>query len=182
MILFLLLLVPMLTFWRLVLLRPLLTLSFSAVDASFSLLLGNHSEGYVTLANSRGDWTVHDPLLSPQPQISAPVEALQCFSLCLPIFWALALAPGFSQRVWRVLGLGTLLLVIVSQLSIVLFVVYQANQYFGIVSAAWAVFLLHLAGYCSVAVVPYAAPLLIFIWLDRNLRAQVFREPIQQIS
>lgn len=180
-ILFGILLSAALALWRLVLLKPLLALSRDVVDISFSLLVGVSSAGYVTV-DSGGDWIVHDPLRFPEPRIAVALEGLQCFSMCLPIFWALALAARPGQRLWRVLGLGTLLLVVVSQLSLVLFLVYDANPSFGMVSAPWAVFLLHVAGYCTLNVVPYAAPLMMVMWLDRNLRAQVFPEPTPQIQ
>ena len=187
--LFLILLASMLLLWKLVLLAPLQALSRGAIQGVFSLLPfpGSGSAELITVDSSTGDWVVHASLLllterEITVQIAGANEAgvrmqpvmLQCFSLSLPIFWALALAVCPGKRLWRVLGIGTLLLAIVSQASLVLFLAYWTDRYFVVASSTWSEYLLQLAGYLSLNVVPYATPLVMVISLHRRLRSLVF--------
>jgi hypothetical protein len=187
--LFAVLLGALLVLWRLVLLEPLLTMSRGAIQSVFSLLPypGSGSAELITVDSGNGDWVVHASLLLlPERAITTQLAGLrdagvrtqpvmlQCFSLSLPIFWALALAAWPGKPLGRVLGIGTPLLVIVNQLSLLLFVAYWTNRYFVVASSPWTEFCLNLAGYFALNVAPYATPLILVIWLDRRLRSLVF--------
>lgn len=187
--LFLILLPSLLVLWRLVLLEPLKALSRGAIQGVFSLLPfpGSGSAELITVDSNNGDWVVHASLLLWQEreitvQLAGAHEAgvrvqpvmLQCFSLCLPIFWALALAVWPGKQLFRVLGIGTLLLAIISEASLVLFLAYWSDRYFVVASSTWAEFWLQLAGYLTLNVVPYATPLVLVIGLHQRLRALVF--------
>ncbi|SPF45177.1 membrane hypothetical protein [Candidatus Sulfopaludibacter sp. SbA4] len=189
--LFVILLATMLLLWRLVLLKPMLALSRDIVEVSFSLLPSAGSAELITM-DSNGDWIVRASLLFPAREATRQAsmgevgvrtsrKMLQCFSLCFPIFWALALAAWPGRRVWPVLGMGTLLLTITSQLSLVLFLAYWINNFYVVASTPWGTFWMKLAGNCTMDVIPYAAPLLLIIWLDRGLRSLVFGESKPQI-
>jgi hypothetical protein len=187
--LFLILLVCLLAFWRLVLLEPLKVLSRDAFQGIFSLLPFPNSGNaqLITVDSANGDWVVHASLLGLTEreitiQIAGAQEAgvrvqpvmIQCFSLSLPIFWALALAVWPGKDLWRVLGIGTLLVAIISQLSLLLFLAYMTDRYFVVASSTWSQFLLQLAGYLTLNMVPYATPVILVIWLHRRLRELVF--------
>src|ERR1017187_6825358 len=187
--LFLILLPSLLVLWKLLLLEPLEALSRGAIQGVFSLLPfpGSGSAELITVDRGNGDWIVHASLLLlPEREITVQIAGaneagvrmqpvmLQCFSLGLPIFWALALAVWPGKRLWRVLGIGTLLLAIISQVSLMLFLAYWTDRYFVVASSTWSEFWLQLAGYLTLNLVPYATPLVLVISLHRRLRALVF--------
>jgi hypothetical protein len=189
--LFVVLLASTLLLWRLVLLPPLLTLSRGAIQSLFRLLPfpGSGSAELISVDGSNGDWVVHASLLSLSErdltkQIAGSHEAgvrvqpvmLQCFSVSLPIFWSLALAAWPGKELGRILGVGTLLLVVVNELSLMLFLAHWSNRYFVVAASPWPAFFLQLAGYCALNVIPYATPLILVISLDRGLRLRVFGE------
>ena len=114
--LFLILLPSLLVLWRLVLLEPLQALSRGAIQGVFSLLPfpGSRSAELITVDSNNGDWVVHASLLLwPEREITVQLAGaheagvrvqpvmLQCFSLCLPIFWALALAVWPGKQLFR---------------------------------------------------------------------------------
>lgn len=192
---FVILLAAMLLLWHVVLLEPLLALSRGAIEVSFSLLpLPGGSSAELIRVDSNGDWIVLAPhLLLPEREITRQAfgsreagvriqrELLPTLSLCLPIFWALALAARPGKRFGRVLGIGTLLLAIISQLSLVVFLAYWTDNYFVVASSPWTRFGLQVIEYLSLNVVPYAAPLVVVISLDRGLRSLLFGESIPRI-
>jgi hypothetical protein len=190
--LFVILLATMLLLWRVVLLKPLLALSRGAIQVCFRLLPlpASGSAELITVDSSNGDWIVHGSLLllrereitqqlagSRDAGVRTQPVMLQIFSLSLPIFWALVLPVWPGKRIWRILGAGTLLLAAISELSLVLFLAYWTNRYFVVASAPWSEYCLQVAGYCTLNLVPYAAPLVLVIWLHRGLRSLVFGGP-----
>jgi hypothetical protein len=193
--LFVILLATTLLLWRLVLLTPLKALSRGAIQVCFRLLPlpGSGSTELITVDSATGDWIVHGSLLllrerditqelagSSDAGVRMQPAMLQLFSLSLPIYWALALPVWPDKRLWRVLGTGTLLLAVISELSLVLFLAYWINRYFVVASAPWSDFCLRFAGYFTLNVVPYAAPLAMVIWLHPGLRSLVFGGPTWQ--
>jgi hypothetical protein len=187
--LFLILLASSLALWRLVLLQPLEALSRGAIQGVFSLLSfpASGSSELITVDPGNGDWVVHASLLLlPEREITRQIAGaeeagvrvqpvmLQCFSLCLPLFWALALAVWPGKQLWRILGIGTPLLAIISEASLVVFLAYWSDRYFVVASSTWSEFCLQLAGYLTLNVVPYATPLVVVIALHRRLRSLVF--------
>jgi len=169
----------------------MLALSRDVTEVSFSLLSSAGSAELITI-DSNGNWIVRASLLFPARETTrqtGPGEVgvrtsrkmLQCFSVCFPIFWALALAARPGRRLWPVLGMGTLLLTITSQLSVMLYLAYWINNFYVVASTPRGTFWVTLAGNCTIDVIPYAIPLLLIISLDRRLRSLVFGESKQQI-
>jgi hypothetical protein len=96
------------------------------------------------------------------------------FTLGFPLFWALVLAGPFSRRVWRVLAIGTSLLALVAQLSLLLYICFAIETTLrlaptGVPAALWGA-----AEYLNINVVPYVAPLLLAAWLHTELRSRIF--------
>ena len=162
--------------WRYVLEKPLLEMSQAVVEVSFALLPGAGTDEVVTV-DGNGDWLVY-PAALVRKKATMSRSGLRCFSVSLPTFWALALGVSRKTSLWRVLGSGTLLLTIVSQLSVVLYVacwaLYDAGRW------PTATPLLNAAAYFLVDVVPYAFPPAVLIWLDSGLRSLVFGESRQK--
>ena len=90
--------------------------------------------------------------------------------------------PGMRKRhrdnplLVRVLGIGTLLTLVINELCLMLFLAHWTNRYYVVAQSPVPEFFLRLAGYCALNVVPYAAPLVLVISLDRGLRRRVFGE------
>lgn len=164
--------------WRLVLLGPLLDLSRGVVEVCFSLLPGA-GPGEVVTVDSQGNWTVRAAAVTNQGFVALR-SGLQLFSLCLPIFWALTMAacPRSGQRRGRILGVGTLVLTVSSQISVVLFLICDALS--TAVSSRVALSMIDTAHYCLGWVVPYASPLALLMWLDRGWRELIFGESTTQ--
>jgi hypothetical protein len=188
-LLFPILLVAFLALWRLVLLTPLLEASRSIIQGCFRVLPfpGSSTGELVTVDPRNGDWIVHASLLLlPEREITKQIAAgheagvrtppvmLQCFTLSLPIFWALSLTVWPGKRLWRILGIGTAVLAAVSLVTLVIFLAYWTDRYFVVASALWGEFLVQLGGYLTLNVVPYITPLIVVIWLHRRLRSWVF--------
>ncbi|HLK65923.1 MAG TPA: hypothetical protein VKU19_20955 [Bryobacteraceae bacterium] len=190
------LLVCALVLWKLVLLTPLLDFSRTVIQVCFRALPfpESQTQQLITVDNGNGDWVVHASYLhlaerDITKQIAGEHEAgvrtqpvmLQVFSLSLPFFWALSLAVWPGKQAARILGLGTLLQLLISQIAMIFFLAYWTDRYFVVASALWSEFLLQLTGYCALNVVPYAAPLITVIWLHQRLRVWVFGALQRQI-
>ena len=188
-LLFPILLVAFLVFWRLALLTPLLEAYRGIIQGCFRVLPfpGSSTSELITVDPQNGDWIVHASLLLlPEREITKQIAAgheagvrtqpvmLQCFTLSLPIFWALSLAVWPGKRLWRILGIGTAVLAASSLLTLVIFLAYWTDRYFVVASALWGEFLVQLAGYLTLNVTPYLTPLVVVIWLHRRLRSWVF--------
>ncbi len=188
-LLFPILLIAFLVLWRLVLLTPLLDGYRGIIQSCFRILPfpASSTSELITVDPQNGDWIVHASLLLlPERDITKQIAAgheagvrtppvmLQCFTLSLPIFWALTLTVWPGKRVWRILGIGTAVLAAVSLFTLVIFLAYWTDRYFVVASTLWAEFLVQLAGYLTLNVTPYLTPLIAVMWLHRRLRSLVF--------
>jgi hypothetical protein len=186
---FAILMASLLVFWRLVLLKPALDFERGAIQACFRVLpLASSGSGeLITLDPQNGDWVVHASLLHlPEREVTRQIAGaqdagvrtqpvmLQCFSVCFPLFWAVTLAVWPGKEAWRILGIGTLALAIVSEVALILFVAYWTDRYFVVAASRGGEFFLQLVGYCALNVIPYATPLIMAVWLHRRLQAWVF--------
>jgi hypothetical protein len=96
------------------------------------------------------------------------------FTLGFPLFWALVLAAPRSRRLWRVLAIGTGLLAVLAQLSLLLYAAYSIETTLKLATSAVSTALWNGVEYLNVNVAPYVAPLLLAAWLHTGLRAQIF--------
>jgi hypothetical protein len=193
-VLFVILLVATILFWKIVLLKPLNAMLRGVSELSFSLLPGGGSTEIITV-DANGDWLIHASVLfrprpvaqhnlqpNADPQIvRTPYQWFPALTLALPIFWAIALAVRPGKGVWRILGIGTLSLTLLSLFSAVLYLANWTNQFYEVLSWPPASFLLETTGYTLMSVAPYAAPLVVIMWLDRTLRSRVFGESTARI-
>lgn len=189
--------VAMLTVWWWLLVSPMLAGLRLTTSAILWLMPGGRSASGVTLQPD-GDWAVRVPL----PEFLVSQQAIQraysrvmgapkpvnvrsfrlaiadrvptFFTLGFPLFWALAVAGPLSRRVWRVLAIGTALLAVLTQLSLLIYIAYAIETTLQLVTSGLAAGLWRAVEYLNVNVVPYVAPLLLAAWLHRDLRQQIF--------
>ena len=189
--------VVLLTLWWWLLLSPMLAgLRFSTGAILWMMPGGRTASGVVLQPD--GDWAVRVPL----PEFLVKQEAIQrayrrvpgapspvnvrsfrlaiadrvptFFTLGFPLFWALALAAPLSRRVWRVLAIGTALLAVLSQLSLLVYLAYAIETTLQLAPSGLPAALWRAAEYLNVNVLPYVAPLFLAAWLHRDLRTQIF--------
>lgn len=95
------------------------------------------------------------------------------FTVALPLYWALMLAVPCS-RLLRMLAYGSAAIAAMMPFTVTLYAMTTIRAYFHIQSAPWAGFLWSSAGYVNGEVLPYATSLFLGLWLNRELRAQIF--------
>jgi hypothetical protein len=113
------------------------------------------------------------PVRLPSLKLAVARDVPVLFSLVFPLFWAAALAAPFSRRTWKILLAGTALVYLISVGGIILYSVYMIDRNLGYTTGA-ANTVLNFFEYLNMYVVPYAAPLLIALALNSDLRAQIF--------
>jgi len=173
------LLAAFLIFWWLVLLNPLL------------YLLRTTASGLIPIAESAtGDWTIQVPLetvvpVSPDHPTSMRVHSIDfdlahadagAFTFGLPVFWAVILATPNIRRSLRPLLFGTVAMAV---LELILFLVY-VETFAHKTAAQWspspdpvAAWFYRSCDYLLVSVIPYIAPFVLAIVIDRELRGQI---------
>jgi hypothetical protein len=102
------------------------------------------------------------------------------FTLGFPLFWALALAAPRTRQWGRVLGIGTALLAVLAQLSLLTYTAYSIVANLHLATSAAATTFWRSIEYLNVNVVPYVAPLLLAAWLHAGLRAQIFSWGVEE--
>jgi hypothetical protein len=188
--------IVILALWWWVLLSPMLAGLRLSTGAVLWMLPGGRSTSGVTVETG-GEWMVRVPI----PEFVAKQDAVQraygrapgaapvkvrsfklevadrvptFFTLSFPLFWALVLAAGRTPRLWRVLAMGTVLLALLAQLSLLVYTAYTIETTLGLATAGLAATLWGAAEYLNVNVAPYIAPMVIAPWLHTGLRAQIF--------
>jgi len=188
--------IAMLALWWWVLLSPMLAgLRFST--AAVLWLLPDGRSASEVMVEPGSDWMLRVPI----PEFVAKQDAVQraygrapgappvkvrsfkleiadrvptFFTLSFPLFWAMVLAAGRTPRLWRVFAIGTALLGVLAQLSLLLYTAYTIETTLRLATAGAAATLWGAAEYLNVNVAPYVAPLLIAPWLHTELRLQIF--------
>jgi hypothetical protein len=190
------LLIGMFLLWWIVLLDPLL----GWVRYSGDFVLGwapGAAEGPHVAIKPDGNWTLRLPV----PAAAAAREDLQriagagspgaqpkkvrsfrleisrtrvaLFTVALPLFWVLMFAaPG--KRLLRMVAYGSAAIAAGMPFTLTLDGMESIRNYFHIQSTPFAGFLWTAAGYLNSEVLPYATPIFLGLWLNRELRAQVF--------
>jgi hypothetical protein len=106
-------------------------------------------------------------------QVVCARTSLSLFSLSLPLYWSILLAaPPRKSRLRAALG-GSALAAAIGFVSLLLFFVKGTNDLAQFVPGAAARFALDLASYLGESLLPYAAPLLIAIWLNSEFRDRI---------
>jgi hypothetical protein len=190
------LLAGMLLLWWILLLDPLLGWVRCAGDFVLGWAPGAAEGPHVTIEPD-GNWMLRLPV----PEAAAAREDLQrlagagspgaqprkvrsfkleisrsrvaLFTVALPLFWALMLAaPG--KKPLRMLVYGSAAIAAGMPFTLTLDGMETIRAYFHIHSTPFAGFLWSAAGYLNTEMLPYATPLFLALWLNRELRTQVF--------
>jgi hypothetical protein len=192
-----LLLIPMLMLWGALLLDPLRVGLRLFTTAAFWLIPGEGSPEAAIRPN--GDWSLRLPVpavigrqdgvqqMFPRSSRDDPapiyVRSLTVviegkypilFTAGLPFFWALLIAAGCTWRRGRALLQGSAALFIVAVASLIFFTLGSALKNIHLITGGAAGFLLDSGNYFVINVVPYVTPLVLALYLDSDLRTQVF--------
>ena len=189
------LLIAMLALWWLLLLHPMLAGLRICTDGVLWVLAGGNETGSATIG-SNGDWILRVPI----PESLGRRESVQLafghmpgtppvkvrsfrlaiasripafFTLSFPLFWAMMIAGPRSKKFWGTLGIGTGILALLALVSLLFYTVYTIQNNMRLTSGLPAT-LWNGAEYLNVNVIPYMAPILLGLWLHRELRAQIF--------
>jgi hypothetical protein len=97
------------------------------------------------------------------------------FTVTLPLFLALLFSVRMpAKQLIRSLATGVAILAVLMPLALALFGMATIRAYFHIASTPAVEFLWGSAGYMNTEVLPYLVPLFLALWLNPQLRAQVF--------
>ncbi len=95
------------------------------------------------------------------------------FTVALPLFWALMFAVPGKKRL-RMVAYGSAGIAAAMPFTVTLNAMGAIRLYFHIESTPLAGFLWSVARYLNSEVLPYATPLFLGLWLNPELRTQVF--------
>ena len=183
-----LLMIGVLTLWRLALQTPLLAMLRTSEDVALRLL-GSDSGDPIAVETS-GDWTFQVPVAAPASGRANPAEIrsvefsisrsdLVLFTFSLPVYCAIAWIVPVSRAGLRALFWGAGIVALVEVLSLLGFIEITAHsvatqmEHIAAGSNKWPS---EFGNYLLTQVIPFAAPVLIAVISRRDLRSQVFPE------
>jgi hypothetical protein len=163
--------------WWFVLLSPMLEGLRITTGFLLRTLPGGDRGGNI-LVDANQNWVLRAPLPAAHDatgrrrfvRLAIPPRVPNLFTLGLPLFWAVVLAAPGTRRLWRILAIGTTVLACIAPLALLVYLaqIIKSNLYPA--SANWAGRLIDLGAYLSATVIPYAAPVLLAVGLNRELR------------
>ena len=175
--------------WWFVLQNPMRALLQASVEICGSLVFGIPASKLLTVTPG-GDWTFEIPI-----DFTAPAESsngglvhynsidfdlarsdIGAFTFSLPVYWAIILAVPGAWRSRRAMIYGTLLMALLEIGLLLIFIEIFAHKTAAKMAQSqdpltnW---LLHFCDYLVVSAIPYAAPFIVAIWLQPELRRQI---------
>lgn len=188
------LLIGMLMVWWIFFLDPILSWVRGSGDFLLGVLPGA-AEGSHIAVNPDGNWMLRLPVPAAaaqradlqqmagggQPQkvrsfkIQTSRSKVALFTVSLPLFLALVFTvrmPG--RQLIRALAWGIGILAGLMPFQLAMYGMATIRSYFHIASSPAVEFLWGSAGYLNTEVLPYLAPLFLALWLNQELRTQVF--------
>jgi hypothetical protein len=187
------LLTGLLTAWWFFLQNPMLFLLRNAAEAVGGLVLDVPSKKLVTEAPN-GDWTFEIPIEFWAPGASPDQGQVQfhsidfdmaradvsAFTFSLPVYWAIMLAAPGVWRNRRALLLGSVSIALAEVVLLMICVeifAHKAAMQMSQSHDAVANWLLPFGNYMLVLALPYLAPVVVAVWLHRDLREQILGWP-----
>jgi len=186
-----------LALWYMLLLDPLLGGLRIATQPILKLLPGDGSAAHATIEPD-GNWLLQIPVPASVAQLDSmqqifgrvskdaplvkvrsikvpiPEKFPMLFTVSLPFFWALWVAAPRGENFLRGFLAGSGLLAVAGVLSLVFFAVHTAVVTLHVTLSGIAGFLFQAGQFWVVDVIPYAAPLLLALWLHEGLQKLVF--------
>jgi hypothetical protein len=183
-----LLLIGLLSLWWFALRVPMTEALASLGSFASSMIFGSGAPAMKILPS--GDWTFRVPLEAAIPargdkpaqqihsvEFDLPASDITTFTFSIPVFCAVMLAaPGMFKRI-KALLFGLLAMEAVELLLLFLFIQVSARKVadklvtgVGGANAPW---LLRFGEYLSVTVLPYIAPIVVALLVDKQLRQMV---------
>ena len=108
-------------------------------------------------------------------KLEVPGGYVSLFTVTLPFFWAMVLASRWTRRMWRTLAIGTAALFILAVPMTVFEVVKAFLLNTGLVPPeTFAGSFLRTADFAALSVIPFLAPIIAALVLDRNLSSAMF--------
>ena len=187
-----LLVIGFLTLWWMAALDPLLDGLRISTGAALHLLPGGPTTG--AEEDSRGDWVLQVPVPgfisnseNVQSMFSAAVRPVKIpslkiavaravpilFTLIFPLFWAASLAGPLNGNTWKRVLIGTAVCLVISVGNLIVYSIYMIDKNLHY-SAGTLNAMINFVEYLNMYVVPYAAPLLLALTLNAELREQIF--------
>lgn len=166
------LLVAMLVMWWLVLVNPLLFVLRASAALPFAFLTGSSA----SIAAGAAQWDFRIPIGLQAISFSIPRSDVVVFTFSLPVYWAIALA---SRTRVRSLLIGTLIMEAIEVLSLIAFAAligHSVAAQRALSYSSFARWFTEFANYLLVDVIPFLAPVLLAVVLDRDLRSRMFSQ------
>jgi hypothetical protein len=169
-----LLLAAFLAFWWFVLRHPLLEWVQFSSEILLQSLPGVHTPTGVSVEADRV-WVLQVPTPGPRSiRIRAEERIPTMYTVALPLFWAILAAAPWSRRLWRALGAGTALLLLVPPVSLLIYAAHVVKLNLYLHSAPALGYFLNYADYLAFTVVPFLSPVFLAFALYPDLRSLVF--------
>jgi hypothetical protein len=166
----------LLTVWWFVLRPPLLAWVRVSTDVLLNALPGAPIQTGVDVGPG-GVWVIHAPVRSGgrsrNVRLEAPQRLPTQLTVAFPLFWAVILAARRPRRLWRILAIGTGILLALPPIGILIYAAHVVRIYVFPNAPAFVEYLLASADYVASTVAPYAGPILLALALHQELRTTV---------
>jgi hypothetical protein len=130
-----------------------------------------------------GVWVIQAPIRSGgrsrNVRLEAPQRLPTQLTIALPLFWAVILAAPSTRKLWRILGLGTALLLVLPPVALIIYAAHVVRIYVFPNAPAMVEYALAVADYVASTVAPYVGPVLLALALHTQLREMVITADFQ---
>ena len=178
----------LLVLWWFVLLTPLVDYARISTDLILSTLTGANLQTGIDV-RPNGNWIIQAPATvdgrTRNVRVEAPPRLAKQLTIALPLFWAIILAAPRCTRMWRILGIGTVLLLVLPPTGLLIYTAHVVRIYV-YPNAGFIEYVLALADYIASTVAPYFAPVLLALGLHAELRHTVLEgaapQPLPKVN
>ena len=162
--------------WWFVLLPPLLSWVRVSTDVLLNAIPGAPIQTGIDVRPG-GVWVIQAPVRSGgrsrNVRLEAPQRLPTQLTIALPLFWAVILAAPRPRRLWRILALGTAILLALPPLGLLIYAAHVVRIYVYPNAPVLVEYVLAVADYVASTVAPYVGPVLLALALHEELRTTV---------
>jgi hypothetical protein len=166
----------LLAVWWFVLLPPLLAWVRISTDVVLNAIPGAPIQTGVDVRPG-GIWVIQAPIRSGgrsrNVRLEAPQRLPTQLTIALPLFWAVILAAPRPRRLWRIIALGTAILLVLPPVGLLIYAAHVVRIYVYPNAPALVEYVLAVADYVASTVAPYVGPVLLALALHEELRTTV---------